>query len=183
LENLSKILKRCRKDDRKAQNELFHFYADYIMNLTRRYINDKQDAKAIFLESFELIFRKMDQYSPKKGTFKSWISKITINQCLAELRKRRLFYTDELQVVESVYQDKLIEEMDAGYLIEMINKLGEPYNIIFNMVVDGYKHKEIASHLDLEESTSRSYYMRARSKLKEQIIELKKTKSWNQEII
>ena len=153
------------------------------MNLTRRYINNQSDAKEIFLESFELIFRKIDQFNPKKGSFKSWSSKITINQCLAHIRKKKMFYTSELHVIDSVYQDNLIEEMDADYLIEMINKLGEPYSIIFNMVVDGYKHKEIAKELDLAVATSRSYYLRARAKLKEQIIELKKTKSWNKKII
>jgi len=151
------------------------------MNLTLRYINNKQDAKEIFLESFELIFRKIKQYDTKKGKFKSWISKITINQCLAFLKKRKIILTDDHYVLDSRYNDKIIENLEVDYLVDLIKKLGKPYSLVFNMVVDGYKHKEIGKVLGVEEATSRSYYLRARKQLKEEILKLKKSNhSWSE---
>ena len=174
MKDLELIIKKCRKNDRVAQNVLFKYHADYIMNLTHRYINNKQDAKELFLESFEIIFRKIDQYDSKKGEFKSWISKITIRRCLAFIKKKKLILTDDILMYDSKSYDPIIESLEAEYLIELINKLGKPYNLIFNMVVDGYKHKEIGELLNIEESTSRSYYLRARVKLKEEILKLEK---------
>lgn len=184
MENLKNIIDQCIKNDRASQNALFHHFANYVMNLTLRYIQEKQDAKAIFLESFEIIFRKIKQYDSSKGTFKSWISKITINQCLNFLKKRKLVLTDEHYVLDSAYNDELLEEMDAEYLVTLINQLGKPYSLVFNMVVDGYKHKEIGALLGVEEATSRSYYLRARKKLKENILKMNVNNgSWEEKII
>jgi len=184
LKNLDHIIKNCINNDRASQNALFHHFANYVMNLTLRYIQEKQDAKAVFLESFEIIFRKIDQFDPSKGAFKSWISKITINQCLNFLKKRKLVLTDEHYVLDSTYNDKLLEEMDAEYLVDLINQLGKPYNLVFNMVIDGYKHKEIGALLGVEEATSRSYYLRARKKLKEIILKMNvNNSSWEEKII
>lgn len=154
------------------------------MNLTYRYIDNKQDAKEIFLESFEIAFRKIDQYDPKKGRFKSWLSKITINQCLGFLKKRKIILTDDHYVLDSMHNDEVIETLEAEYLIQLIKELGKPYSIIFNMVIDGYKHKEIGTVLGIEEATSRSYYLRARRKLKENILELNASNQlWTEKII
>jgi len=154
------------------------------MNLTLRYIDNRQDAKELFLESFEIIFRKMDQYDAARGKFKSWISKITINQCLGFLKKRKIILTDDHYVLDSGYNDEIIENLEVDYLVELIKQLGKPYSLVFNMVVDGYRHKEIGELLGVEEATSRSYYLRARKQLKEDIIKLKKSNhSWSEKII
>lgn len=184
MEDLEYIIHKCRKNDRAAQNVLFKHFADYIMNLSLRYIENKQDAKELFLESFEIIFRKIDQYDPKKGQFKSWISKITIRQCLAYIKKKKLVLSNDILLFDSQANDNILESLEAEYLIDMIKKLDKPYDLIFNMVIDGYKHKEIAEILGIKTSTSRSYYLRARIKLKEEIIKLKKNSStWNEKII
>lgn len=184
MKDLEHIINKCCKNDRVAQNMLFKYFADYIMNLTLRYIDNKRDAKEVFLESFEIIFRKIDQYDSNKGKFKSWISKITIRQCLAFIKKRKLVLTDDILLFETQSHDNIIESLEAEYLIKLISKLGKPYNLIFNMVVDGYKHKEIGDLLGIETSTSRSYYLRARIKLKEEILKLKKNNpTWSETII
>jgi len=184
VKDLDRIIQKCCKNDRVSQNALFQHFADYVMNLTRRYIDNKQDAKEIFLESFEIIFRKIKQFDPAKGKFKSWISKITINQCLGFLKKRKIILTDDHYVLDSIYNDEIIENLEVDYLIELIKKLGKPYSLVFNMVVDGYRHKEIGELLGVEEATSRSYYLRARKQLKEDILKLKKSnQSWSERII
>lgn len=184
MKDINHTIRLCCKNDRVAQNTLFKQHADYVMNLALRYIDNKTDAKEIFLDSFEMAFRKIKQYDPKKGAFKSWLSKITINQCLAHLKKRKIILTDDHYVLDSQYNDEIIENLEVEYLVELIKNLGKPHSIVFNMVVDGYKHKEIGELLGVEEATSRSYYLRARMKLKEDILRLKKTnRSWKGTII
>lgn len=184
MKNLDHIIQQCVKNDRVSQNALFHQYANYLMNLSLRYIQEEQDAKAVLLESFEIIFRKIDEFDSSKGRFKSWISKITIRQCLGFLKKRKLVLPGENYVLDSVHNDEIVEELEAEYLIELIHNLGEPYNIVFNMVIDGFKHKEISKILGVKEATSRSYYLRARKQLKEAILKMNlKQNPWEEKII
>jgi RNA polymerase sigma-70 factor (ECF subfamily) len=52
----------------------------------------------------------------------------------------------------------------------MILKLPTGYRTVLNLfVVEGYSHKEIAVMLNIKESTSKTQYMKAKSKLKEML--------------
>ena len=51
-----------------------------------------------------------------------------------------------------------------------INQLPDGYRIVFNMyAIEGYSHKEIAEHLNISESSSRSQLARARVALMEKV--------------
>ena len=53
--------------------------------------------------------------------------------------------------------------LHAKELAELIRQLPTGFQTIFNLyAVEGYKHKEIASMLGINEGTSRSQYARAR---------------------
>ena len=50
------------------------------------------------------------------------------------------------------------------------------YRVVFNLyAVEGYKHREIAEILKIDENTSKSQYSRARRWLQERLIKLKKS--------
>ena len=75
--------------------------------------------------------------------------------------------------------------MQARQIIECIRLLPLGYRTVLNLyAMEGYSHKEIADMLDIEESTSRSQYTRAKSMLeailiKKRIIEQPREKfSW-----
>jgi len=145
------------------------------MNIAQRYCPDDSIAKDIFLVSFERIFRKIDQYDAAKGNFKSWITRITINEALTQYRKRtKEQSTPFISDISFEVENTALEQIGAEELYKLINNLDHPYAFIFNMVVDGYKHREIAELLDLKESTVRSYFHRARVLLKDQVLKLEK---------
>ncbi len=50
----------------------------------------------------------------------------------------------------------------------------EGYRMVFNLyAVEGYKHREIAEIMDIDENTSKSQYSRARRWLQERLIKIK----------
>ena len=56
--------------------------------------------------------------------------------------------------------------MVADELMALIQRMPSGYKTVFNMfAIEGYSHKEIAEHLGVSESTSKSQYKRARSYL------------------
>jgi RNA polymerase sigma-70 factor (ECF subfamily) len=54
----------------------------------------------------------------------------------------------------------------------MIQKLAPRYQMIFNLyAIEGYKHKEIADMLGINEGTSKSQYARAKMILQKMLIQ------------
>ena len=167
---IDKILKRCLKNERSAQNELFHYYAPFIMATIRRYVSDEFVVKDVFLKSFEKAFTRLDQFDAKKGEFKYWLKTISINESLNALKNKSFIKSEEITDFHMPVNDSDIDlEIDVKRIIEVVNKLKKPYNLIFNLVLDGYKHKEISSQLNITEATSRSYFKRSRKMIIDQL--------------
>jgi len=146
------------------------------MNIAMRYTKNNAIAKDVFLVSFEKIFRRIGQYDPAKGEFKSWITRITINEAITHY-KRELKFSEgrPFENYNTSVENGALDRLEVEKLYAMIKELPYPYGIIFNMVVDGYKHQEISKKLGIKESTSRSYFHRSRQLLQHQISKLDKT--------
>ncbi len=57
-------------------------------------------------------------------------------------------------------------------LLEMIKELPDKYSMVFNMsVIDGYRHKQIADILGIDESSSRSRLLRSKKMLQHKLSE------------
>jgi len=64
--------------------------------------------------------------------------------------------------------------MQAKQVVECIRLLPIGYRTVLNLyALEGYSHKEIAGMLDIEESTSRSQYTRAKSMLETILVKKK----------
>lgn len=64
--------------------------------------------------------------------------------------------------------------IEAKQVVECIRSLPLGYKTVLNLyALEGYSHKEIASLLEIEESTSRSQYTRAKAMLQELLIKKK----------
>ena len=62
-------------------------------------------------------------------------------------------------------------------LLSVINELPEGYRLVFNLyAVEGFKHKEIAELLNIDENTSKTQLFRARRFLQERLIKLSEQK-------
>ena len=71
-----------------------------------------------------------------------------------------------------------LNQLAAEDLLNLLSKLPTGYRVVFNMfAIEGFSHKEIAEHLGVTESTSKSQYSRARAFLKESIERLEKRAS------
>lgn len=102
--------------------------------------------------------------------FKSWVTKILINNCYKILNKNKVdIYSYEEIEAEKYLQanDDYIEVTSDIDFFEMINFLSEEEKIILVMsILDDYSSIEISQILDINENTVRSKLMRAKSKIK-----------------
>ena len=165
--NLEEVIYGCVKNRRKAQIELYRQYAPMLLAVCMRYVADKTEAEDILQEAFFKILRSIKEYSGK-GHFENWMKKIVVNTAITYFqREKKHYYHDEIESVkdyELQYTLSPDKELDEQELYQLLAKMPEGYRMIFNMfAIEGYKHKEIADILGIEESTSKTQYLRAKN--------------------
>jgi RNA polymerase sigma-70 factor (ECF subfamily) len=174
--NLEKVISDCKKGKRKAQVQLYNQYAARMLSVCLRYVADKSEAEDILQESFLKVLKNIKEYSGK-GHFEGWMRKIVVNTAITHFHKaKKHYYHEEIDDVSegelefSLSPDK---EYDAKELHRLLTKMPEGYRVIFNLyAVEGYKHREIAEQLKIDESTSKSQYLRAKKWLRKEMTNL-----------
>lgn len=144
---------------------IYQSYAPYLYAIVKNYFQDQEERKDVLQEVFAQIFTSIHRYDANKGAFKSWISKITVNQCAVHLRKRsKLHIVFSMEEVVAVSTESLsfLNILDRKTLEKSLHQMPEGYRTVFLMsVVDGYAHQEISERLGIQVQTSRSQLARA----------------------
>ncbi len=168
-----KLIDKCKKGDKKSQFALYKLYYKAMFNTCYRIINNKITAEDIMQEAFLSAFTKIKTYD-NKVSFGAWLKKITINKSLDYIKKQKIQLVDLDNInndINSKENDILInEDDDAKYNIKQIynaiNKLDDKYRIVITLyLIEGYDHEEISQILNIQYSTVRSQYARAKKKL------------------
>jgi len=99
------------------------------------------------------------------------MKKIIVNEALLFLRGR--FKYDEIQNtgIEAIsIEDPTENNLILGDYYRLIQELPDDLRTVFNLyAIDGFSHKEISDQLNIKESSSRVYLMRARIILQEKL--------------
>jgi len=154
---------------------LYHRYKRYFMLICMRYADNRKTAEDNLQEGFVQIYKKMKSFDKTKGTFKSWATRIMINTCLMELRKKKMQILDinDVSIENKVNfeREKAMSNLGLEELTQLIQRLPNGQRTIFNLyAIDGFNHREIAEQLNISESTSKTQFMKAKLMLKKQIL-------------
>jgi RNA polymerase sigma-70 factor (ECF subfamily) len=167
--SLNQLIQNCKKQDNKAQEQLYRLFANKLFAVCLKYSSSHQQAEDNLQDGFITIFGKIKQYQDK-GSFEGWMKRIMINTTLQKYRKERVFdiiNEEQLKEPELEIDEELLS---VDYLLLIIQELPERYRQVFNLyALDGYSHKEIAEMLEITTGTSKSNLSRARYILKEKI--------------
>jgi RNA polymerase sigma factor (sigma-70 family) len=177
------IIAGCLRNDPSAQRELFNRYSPKMLSVCYRYAPNREDAEDMLQEAFIKVFTQIHTFQ-NKGAFEGWIRRIIVHTCINLLKKHKKF-NDSLDLAQASYlqvkEETIPSIMQAKQVTECIRLLPIGYRTVLNLyAIEGYSHKEIATMLDIEESTSRSQYTRAKAMLesllvKKNILEKPKT--------
>jgi RNA polymerase sigma-70 factor (ECF subfamily) len=141
-----------------------------MLSVCYRYAKSREDAEDMLQEGFVKIFLQINRYE-HRGSLEGWILRVIVHTCINHLKKYKKFN----DVVDLAYASNLIIREDsipgivqAKQIVESIRALPIGYRTVLNLyAIEGYSHKEIGSMLEIEESTSRSQYTRAKNLLEE----------------
>ncbi|MFA7380331.1 MAG: sigma-70 family RNA polymerase sigma factor [Bacteroidia bacterium] len=165
-------IEQCKKGDRAAQKHLFESLYAPMFRVCQRYVVSTAEAEDCLMRGMMKVFQQMNtfNYTGEHSLF-MWVRKVMVNESLMELRKKNNFYLmPEETVHELPDQSDVLQQMAAEDLYRLILQLPEGYRTVLNLfVVEGYSHKEIAEMLGIQESTSKTQYMKAKARLKELI--------------
>src|SRR5690349_1122535 len=170
------ILQGCLRNESLAQRELYTRYSPKMLAVCYRFGHNREDAEDMLQEGFIKIFSQIHTFR-NQGAFEGWIRRIIVHTCINHLKKNKKFnenvdimYATSLQVRE----ESVPSIVQAKQVVECIRLLPIGYRTVLNLyAIEGYSHKEIAGMLDIEESTSRSQYTRAKQMLEEILIRKK----------
>ncbi len=109
-----------------------------------------------------------------KGAFEGWLQRIIVHTCINHLKKNKRF-NESVDIIQAssvqIREENIPSIVQAKQIVDCIRLLPIGYRTVLNLyAIEGYAHKEIADMLDIEESTSRSQYTRARQMLEEILI-------------
>ncbi len=163
----------CMKGDRAAQRALYQKYSARMMTVCLRYCRCREDAEDVLQEAFVKVFNHIDTFR-QEATLAYWIKRIVINTALNYHRKSVYLYphldVDEVHSLGT--DDTALSNYHFNELLLLLQTLPQGCQVIFNLhAIEGYKHREIATMLQISEGTSKSQYARARLLLQELITE------------
>jgi len=166
---LKDLIRKCRNNDRNAQEQLYRLYAAKLFGVCLKYSSSRQEAEDNLQDGFVTIFEKISQYK-NEGSFEGWMKRILINTALQKHRQQKVYDITNEDYLQQEEIEVETEELSVDFLLECVQSLPDRYRQVFNLyVMDGHSHKEIAELLKISEGTSKSNLARARMALKDKI--------------
>ena len=166
---LKDLIRKCRNNDRNAQEQLYRLYAAKLFGVCLKYSSSRQEAEDNLQDGFVTIFEKISQYK-NEGSFEGWMKRILINSALQKHRQQKVYGITNEDYLQQEEVEVETEDLSVDFLLQCVQSLPDRYRQVFNLyVMDGHSHKEIAELLKISEGTSKSNLARARMALKDKI--------------
>jgi len=153
-------IKKAKKGDKVAFESIIMENIDYLYRIaytTLRNENNVEDAiQNTILKSFEKIHTLR-----KEEYFKTWITKILMNECKNLIRKeKKIIYLEEIERTEDIYVQEKEVKLDIK---EVLKHLSNEYREVINYYyIQEKKINEISKILKVPQGTVKSRLSRAR---------------------
>lgn len=172
LNNYNDLIDGCLRNDRKSQQALYNLFAPKMLAVCMYYATTKHEAEDVMIEGFMQVFTHLDKYLGQ-GSLEHWIRQIMVNKAISNFRNNHKRYGYDIidEEVEIADETANIEtQMTAQEILKIMQKMPELLKIVFNLrVFEEYSFKEIGKELNMEESTARVYFMRAKKWITEEV--------------
>ena len=162
------MLAGSKVNNAAAQEVLYNLYSPKMLGVCYRFAKNKMDAEDMLQEGFIKVFSQLHQYR-NEGSLEGWIRRVIVHTCINIIKREKKF-NDCIDISNAmhltVHEDLIPSVIQAKEVVECIRLLPLGYRTVLNLfAIEGYSHREIALMLDIEESTSRSQYSRAKTML------------------
>ena len=170
------ILQGCLKNNAAAQKALYEKYSAKMLVVCYRYAHNREDAEDMLQEGLIKVFSQIHTFE-SRGALEGWIRRIIVHTCINILKKNKRF-NESVDIIHAsslqVREESIPSIIQAKEVVDCIRMLPIGYRTVLNLyAIEGFSHKEISDMLDIEESTSRSQYTRAKAMLEDVLVKKK----------
>ncbi|HUV95494.1 MAG TPA: RNA polymerase sigma factor [Anaerolineae bacterium] len=83
------LIRRSQAGDQEAWAGLFERYKNLVFKTAYLMLGSASEAEDALQEVFIRVYRSLSAFEPSKGSFATWLHRITVNHCLNQRRRRR----------------------------------------------------------------------------------------------
>jgi RNA polymerase sigma-70 factor, ECF subfamily len=180
--NETELVHRAKAGDLSAFSQLISMYEARVFRLARHIVRNQEDAEDVLQNAFLKAFTALESFQ-ENSKFYTWLVRITVNEALMKLRKRKRKKEVSLDEPVDTGEDQMVREIavwdntpEESYsreeLREILEKAVDELPAIYRAVfllrdVDELSTEETAEALDLSVPAVKSRLLRARLKLRE----------------
>lgn len=175
------LIQRAKHGDMGAFEELVFRYDKQVLTIAARYVQSAEDAKDIYQEVFLRVFRGLPKFQ-LRSQFSTWLFRITTNVCLSHRSRRKRHVHASLSedsdeehggaladaIKDRSAADEHAERTDTAlHVAQAVALLSPKQKIVFTLkYYDGYKIREIAEMVGINEGTVKRYLFAATRKIR-----------------
>jgi len=166
------LVKRCLENHGEAAGALVDRYQQRLFNVALRMLGNVQDAEDVTQTVFLNVFHKLRTYDPKYKFF-SWIYRMTVNESLNLLKRRKPTVTleDDLGIpAPGAAPDRAAEAEDRVGKALLGLKPDDRAVVVLRHFVS-FSYQEIADVLGIPVQTVKSRLFTARERLRLALVE------------
>ncbi len=181
-EDDSDLIRRCKKGDESAFEEIVRKYQQTVFNVVYHNIGHRGDVEDVAQKIFTKVYFSLSKFDDNRPFF-PWLYRIAINQCYDELRRLRrqkvrtftelnLEDTDRIEALVSQNEIPPSSPQDSKEIHALLLKLlgGLPDRQKMAIVlrdIEDVSYERMAEILNCTEQAARLKVFRARSRLKQ----------------
>ena len=162
------LVRRYLNGERAAGDELVNRFHRSVFNVALRMLGNVQDAEDVTQTAFGNAFAALDSYDPKYRFF-SWIYRMTVNESLNTLKRRRDLALDGSFDVPAAggASESDAEDRVGRALLEL--KPDDRAVVVLRHFVS-FSYEEISNVLEVPVKTVKSRLFTARERLRESLL-------------
>jgi RNA polymerase sigma-70 factor (ECF subfamily) len=161
---MNMLIQKARRRDKAAFQQLMEAQGKAMYKVAKAILKNDEDVADAMQETALACWEKIDTLK-KERFFQTWLMRILINNCNKIYRQRLKMIPDE-----SLPEESIVDHGFANVEWEFfLNSLEEKYRIVIILYyVQGFKTREIAEILEINENTVRGRLVTARRKVADQ---------------
>jgi RNA polymerase sigma-70 factor (ECF subfamily) len=157
------LIDAAKLGDKAAFKQLYELHVGRVYGLCFRLCADKSLAEDATQEVFVQVWQKLANFDGN-SQFSTWLHSVTSNVTISYLRKQRGWWQKMFSIEQTSAMEKEAEGSIADTNLERyIYQLPERARWVFVLhAIEGYRHEEIASMLNMAVGTSKAQFHRAK---------------------
>lgn len=155
------LVKRAQKGDKEAFVRLIEKHKLSLYKIAKSYLKNEEDIADVMQDTVLSAYEHITTLK-QASYFKTWLTRILINHCNDLLRQQK-------RLIPTLLEDDktAAAPADDREFYELLEDLPEDMRLVFLLYYgEGFRTREIAQILDMNENTVKSKLQRGRQKLK-----------------